>query len=249
MTIISSDKDLMQLVGPKVTLYDTMKDKRLGIADVIEKWGVPPEKMIDLQSLTGDSVDNVPGVPGIGPKTAATLLEEYGDLETLLARAGEIKQEKRREGILANIDKIRLSRELVTLKNDVPDVLPLDAMAMEPVNGPKLVAFLKAMEFTSLTRRVAEATGTDASAIDPAHVVVDGDRHGPDVDEGSTLPHRVCCANRPLPVGERGRRRPLRLSLLPIGEKTVLRSKTVEGPSTPQALAKSRAESAVAASN
>ncbi len=185
VTIISSDKDLMQLVGPKVTLYDTMKDKRLGIADVIEKWGVPPEKMIDLQSLTGDSVDNVPGVPGIGPKTAASLLEEYGDLETLLARAGEIKQEKRRQGILDNIDKIRLSRELVTLKKDVPDVTPLDALTLDAVNGPKLVAFLKAMEFTSLTRRVAEATGTDASSIDPANVIVDGDRHGPDVDEAA----------------------------------------------------------------
>ncbi len=183
VTIISSDKDLMQLVGPKVTLYDTMKDKRLGIADVIEKWGVPPEKMIDLQSLTGDSVDNVPGVPGIGPKTAATLLEEYGDLETLIARAGEIKQDKRRQGILDNIDKIRLSRELVTLKTDVPDVVPLEALTLQAVNGPKLVAYLKAMEFTSLTRRVAEATGTDASAVDAADVAVDGERHGPDVDE------------------------------------------------------------------
>ncbi len=185
VTIISSDKDLMQLVGPKVTLYDTMKDKRLGIPDVIEKWGVPPEKMIDLQSLTGDSTDNVPGVPGIGPKTAASLLEEYGDLETLLVRAGEIKQEKRRQGILDNVDKIRLSRQLVTLKQDVPLEVQLDALALDKVNGPKLVAFLKAMEFTSLTRRVAEATGTDASSIEAANVVVNGDRHGPDVDEAA----------------------------------------------------------------
>ncbi|MGL4490455.1 MAG: DNA polymerase I [Rhizobiaceae bacterium] len=188
VTIISSDKDLMQLVGPKVTLYDTMKDKRLGIPDVIEKWGVPPEKMIDLQSLTGDSTDNVPGVPGIGPKTAASLLEEYGDLETLLARAGEIKQEKRRQGILDNVEKIRLSRQLVTLKQDVPLEVQMDALAMDKVNGPKLVAFLKAMEFTSLTRRVAEATGTDASSVEPANVVVNGDRHGPDVDEAATPP-------------------------------------------------------------
>ena len=87
----------MQLVEPNVSMYDTMKDRQIGIADVIEKWGVPPEKMIDLQALTGDSTDNVPGIPGIGPKTAAQLLEEFGDLDTLLARAGEIKQQKRRE--------------------------------------------------------------------------------------------------------------------------------------------------------
>ncbi len=128
VTIISSDKDLMQLVGPKVMLYDPMKDKRLGIPEVIEKWGVPPEKMIDLQALTGDSTDNVPGVPGIGPKTAAQLLEEYGDLETLLARAGEIKQEKRREGIIDNAELVRLSRQLVMLKDDVPLEIPLDGL-------------------------------------------------------------------------------------------------------------------------
>jgi len=96
-TIVSSDKDLMQLVGPTVLMYDPMKDRRIGVAEVVEKWGVPPEKMIDLQALTGDSVDNVPGVPGIGPKTAAQLLEQFGDLDTLLARAAEIKQDKRRQ--------------------------------------------------------------------------------------------------------------------------------------------------------
>jgi DNA polymerase I len=186
VTIISSDKDLMQLVGPRVTLYDTMKDKRLGIADVIEKWGVPPEKMIDLQALTGDSVDNVPGVPGIGPKTAAALLEEYGDVETLIARAGEIKQDKRREGILANIDKIRISRQLVTLKQDVPLEVPLEGLSLDKPNGPKLVSFLKAMEFTTLTRRVAEATGTDASDVEASAVNVEraADAHGPDVGSG-----------------------------------------------------------------
>ena len=97
-----------------------MKDKQIGVPEVIEKWGVPPEKMIDLQALTGDSVDNVPGVPGIGPKTAAQLLEQFGDLDTLLARAGEIKQDKRRETIIDNADKARISRELVRLKDDVP---------------------------------------------------------------------------------------------------------------------------------
>ena len=113
-TIISSDKDLMQLVGATVSMYDPMKDRQIGIPEVIEKWGVPPEKMIDLQALTGDSVDNVPGVPGIGPKTAAQLLEQFGDLDTLLARAGEIKQDKRRQSIIDNADKARISRELVT---------------------------------------------------------------------------------------------------------------------------------------
>jgi DNA polymerase-1 len=233
VTIISSDKDLMQLVGPKVTLYDTMKDKRLGIADVIEKWGVPPEKMIDLQSLTGDSVDNVPGVPGIGPKTAATLLEEYGDLETLLARAGEIKQEKRRQGILDNIDKIRLSRELVTLKKDVPNVTPLDALTLDAVNGPKLVAFLKAMEFTSLTRRVAEATGTDASSIDPANVIVDGDRHGPDVDEAGGSATNSGDVSKTSAATQDVAAKPSR--------------KAPANGLTPAMLAKERAESAVAA--
>lgn len=119
VTIISSDKDLMQLVTPMVHMYDSMKDKQIGIPDVVEKWGVPPEKMIDLQAMTGDSVDNVPGIPGIGPKTAAQLLEEFGDLDTLLARVGEIKQQKRRENIIANAELARISRHLVTLRTDI----------------------------------------------------------------------------------------------------------------------------------
>ena len=118
VTIVSSDKDLMQLVGPCVTLYDQMKDKRLGPAEVFEKFGVYPDKMIDLQALVGDTSDNVPGVPGIGPKTAAQLLEEFGDLETLLSRAGEIKQAKRRENLTAFADQARLSRRLVTLDDN-----------------------------------------------------------------------------------------------------------------------------------
>lgn len=184
VTIISSDKDLMQLVTANVHMYDAMKDKQIGIPDVIEKWGVGPEKMIDLQAMTGDSTDNVPGIPGIGPKTAAQLLEEYGDLDTLLTRAGEIKQQKRRENIIANAELARLSRQLVALRTDVPLEQSLEALVLEPQNGPKLIAFLKAMEFTTLTRRVAEATETDASAIDPANVPVQwgADAHGPDLD-------------------------------------------------------------------
>ncbi|MBC2884194.1 DNA polymerase I [Ochrobactrum sp. CM-21-5] len=184
VTIVSSDKDLMQLVTPSVSMYDSMKDKQISVPEVIEKWGVPPEKMIDLQSLTGDSTDNVPGIPGIGPKTAAQLLEEFGDLDTLLARATEIKQNKRRENILAFADQTKISRELVTLKTDVPLDVDLDGLVLEPQNGPKLIGFLKAMEFTSLTRRVAEATDTDASAVEPCHVETDwgADAHGPDLD-------------------------------------------------------------------
>jgi DNA polymerase I len=184
VTIVSSDKDLMQLVTPNVHMYDAMKDKQIGIPDVIEKWGVPPEKMIDLQSLTGDSTDNIPGIPGIGPKTAAQLLEEYGDLDTLMARAGEIKQNKRRENILAGVEAVKLSRQLVTLRTDVPLELELDALVLEKQDGPKLVAFLKTMQFTSLTKRVAEACECDASAIEPSPVTVewgDGAR-GPDLD-------------------------------------------------------------------
>ncbi|MEN0000496.1 MAG: DNA polymerase I [Pseudomonadota bacterium] len=183
-TIVSSDKDLMQLVTDKVSMYDTMKDRQIGIAEVIEKFGVGPEKMIDLQSLTGDSTDNIPGVPGIGPKTAAQLLDEYGDLDSLLERASEIKQNKRRENLINFADQARLSRQLVTLDVNTPLDLPLDALALEPQDGPRLIGFLKAMEFTSLTRRVAEATGADASAVEPADVpIVDrGAARGPDLD-------------------------------------------------------------------
>jgi len=183
-TIISSDKDLMQLVGATVSMYDPMKDKQIGIPEVVEKWGVPPEKMIELQALTGDSVDNVPGVPGIGPKTAALLLEQFGDLDTLLARAAEIKQDKRREAIIANADKARISRELVRLKDDVPVTDGLADFELRPPNGPKLISFLKGMEFSTLVRRVAEATGTDAGEVEATAVAVQAgaDAHGPDLD-------------------------------------------------------------------
>ncbi|MBZ9677369.1 DNA polymerase I [Mesorhizobium sp. ES1-1] len=186
-TVISSDKDLMQLVGPTVGMYDPMKDRQIGIPEVIEKWGVTPEKMVDLQALTGDSVDNVPGVPGIGPKTAAQLLEQFGDLDTLLARAGEIKQEKRRESIIANAEKARISRQLVTLKDDVPVSEGLDDFILHPPDGPKLIGFLKTMEFTSLTRRVAEATGTEAGGVQAVSVTVEraDNAHGPDVGAGA----------------------------------------------------------------
>ncbi|UDL92896.1 DNA polymerase I [Mesorhizobium sp. PAMC28654] len=188
-TVISSDKDLMQLVGATVGMYDPMKDRQIGIPEVIEKWGVPPEKMVDLQALTGDSVDNVPGVPGIGPKTAAQLLEQFGDLDTLLARAGEIKQDKRRESIVANAEKARISRQLVTLKDDVPVSEGLDDFVLHAPDGPKLIGFLKTMEFTSLTRRVAEATGTDVGDVQAVSVTVEraDAAHGPDVGSGAAI--------------------------------------------------------------
>ena len=128
-TIVSSDKDLMQLVTDKVTMYDTMKDRRIGIPEVIEKFGVPPEKVVEVQALAGDSTDNVPGVPGIGVKTAAQLIVEYGDLEQLLFRAGEIKQPKRRESLIENAEKARISRQLVLLDDKVDLEVPLDDLA------------------------------------------------------------------------------------------------------------------------
>ena len=139
-TIVSSDKDLMQLVNDCVIMYDTMKDKRIGRAEVIEKFGVPPEKVIEVQALIGDSTDNVPGVPGIGVKTAAQLIGEYGDLETLLERAGEIKQEKRRQTLIDNADKARLSKKLVTLDDHVKLDVPLDDLAVHEPDYKHLIA-------------------------------------------------------------------------------------------------------------
>jgi DNA polymerase-1 len=167
-SIVSSDKDLMQLVTDKVTMFDTMKDRRIGIAEVIEKFGVPPAKVVEVQALAGDSTDNVPGVPGIGIKTAAQLIVEYGDLETLLLRAGEIKQPKRREALIENAEKARISRKLVLLDDKVALDVPLDELAVHEPDARKLIAFLKAMEFSTLTRRVA-----DYSQIDPADVEAD----------------------------------------------------------------------------
>lgn len=164
--IVSSDKDLMQLVKDGVGMMDPMKDRNIGPAEVMEKFGVTPDKVIDVQALAGDSTDNVPGVPGIGIKTAAELINTYGDLESLLARAGEIKQPKRRETLLTNADKARISYQLVKLKDDVPLELGLDDLKLGPVEWPKLSAFLNEMEFRTLTARIEnrlKARGTDMS--------------------------------------------------------------------------------------
>ncbi|MBJ7483444.1 DNA polymerase I [Brevundimonas sp.] len=154
--IVSSDKDLMQLIGRGVVMYDPMKDRRLAEEAVMEKFGVTPDKMVDLQALIGDSVDNVPGAPGIGPKTAAQLLDEYGDLDTLLERAGEIKQPKRRETLINFRDQILLSRELVRLTCDAPAPEAIEDFAVRDPDPATLSAFLEAMEFRSLLRRVGD---------------------------------------------------------------------------------------------
>ena len=189
VTIVSSDKDLMQLIRPGVTMVDTMKNAVIGREQVKEKFGVWPEKMIELQALVGDSTDNVPGVPGIGPKTAAQLLDEYGDLETLLFRASEIKQQKRRENLIQFADQARISRKLVELSRDVPLDVPLDDLAVEPVDGVKAVGFCKTLEFFPLAKRVGEKTGVDPAEVEPIALVIEGwppdgglPAHGPDMD-------------------------------------------------------------------
>jgi DNA polymerase I len=166
-TIVSSDKDLMQLVTDRVVMFDTMKDRKIGRTEVIEKFGVPPEKVIEVQALIGDSTDNVPGVPGIGVKTAAQLIREYGDLETLLNRAVEIKQEKRRQALIENADAARLSKKLVTLDDRVTLDVPIGDLAVHEPDYKRLIAFLKAMEFNALTRRVAEFAAIEAGEIAP----------------------------------------------------------------------------------
>ena len=162
VTIISSDKDLMQLVGNRVFMLDAMKNLTIGPEEVEAKFGVRPERVVDVQALAGDSVDNVPGAPGIGIKTAAQLIAEYGDLDTLLARAGEIKQPKRRETLQNFAEQIRMSRRLVTLDDAVPLDFGLDALEVQEPDPAALVAFLNEMEFRTLTKRVADRFGLAA---------------------------------------------------------------------------------------
>ena len=171
--IISADKDLMQLVGNQIAMYDPAsgdRDERLiDAAQAQAYFGVPAHRIGDVQALAGDATDNVPGARGVGLKTAAQLITEYGDLETLLARAGEIKQPKRRQALTDadSVALIRLSKRLVTLVEDVALETPLDALRLPPTDGARLVAFTKAMEFTALTRRAAETFSVEAAAIAP----------------------------------------------------------------------------------
>ncbi|MFO1107496.1 MAG: DNA polymerase I [Amaricoccus sp.] len=165
VTIVSSDKDLMQLVRPGIAMFDIMKNRRIGRDEVIEKFGVGPERVIDVQALAGDSVDNVPGAPGIGIKTAAQLIGEYGDLDTLLARAGEIKQPKRREALTVHAEQIRLSRDLVTLKCDMDLPDPLEALEVRDPDPAVLLDFLARMEFRTLATRISAKLGQEAPAV------------------------------------------------------------------------------------
>ena len=214
VTIISSDKDLMQLVRPGVAMLDGMKGKRIGRDEVIERFGVPPEKVVDVQSLAGDSTDNVPGVPGIGVKTAAELIGEYGDLDTLLERASEIKQPKRRERLLEFADQARLSRELVRLKEDVPAEVPVDALGVHDPEPEALLGFLRAMEFNTLTKRIAEKLGvevppplersvgsslakSDKAAHEAPGVSKSGELHGPGTPAAGAAIHSARLAKIP----------------------------------------------------
>ncbi len=171
VTIISSDKDLMQLVGDGVEMLDAMKNKRIDRDGVHEKFGVYPDRVVDVQALAGDSVDNVPGAPGIGVKTAALLINEYGDLDALLERAGEIKQPKRRETLINHADQIRLSRDLVRLDENTPLDFTLDDLEVRDVDPEKLMPFLAEMEFRTLTKRLAEQLNVPVPEIkEPAPV-------------------------------------------------------------------------------
>ena len=167
-TIISSDKDLMQLIGPGVDMLDPMKNKRIGPDEVFEKFGVTPNRVVDVQSLAGDSTDNVPGAPGIGIKTAALLIQEYGDLDTLLARAGEIKQPKRREALVDNADLIRISRQLVSLDDQMVLDVALETLDLKAPEADVVMGFLKEMEFQTLTKRVAEKLKVEAPLLETA---------------------------------------------------------------------------------
>ncbi|MBF0323275.1 MAG: DNA polymerase I, partial [Magnetococcales bacterium] len=167
--IVSGDKDLMQMVAPGIRMLDPGKEKWLGIPEVTEHWGVPPEKVLDLMGLSGDSSDNIPGVPGIGPKIAAQLIQEFGDLETLLSQTGRVKQTKRRESLIQYAAQARLSRQLATIDRHVPLTLALEDLRRKPPDAARLRQICTAMEFDSLLRQLA----TEPSAAAPAPRQVD----------------------------------------------------------------------------
>ncbi len=198
--IVSSDKDLMQLVRPGVALYDTMKDKEIGEAEVLEKFGVKPDKVVDVQSLSGDSVDNVPGVPGIGVKTGAQLITEYGDLETLLARSSEIKQQKRRENLIAFAEQARISKRLVTLDAHVPVEHDVGSFAVDQPRASDLIGFLKALEFSTFTKKVAGELSADMAAIDPVAIEI---KYWPP-EGGEEATNDSSSRRKPGPIGPRG---------------------------------------------
>ncbi|WP_299916094.1 DNA polymerase I [uncultured Roseobacter sp.] len=181
-TIISSDKDLMQLVGDGVEMLDAMKNRRIDRDGVFEKFGVYPDRVVDVQALAGDSVDNVPGAPGIGIKTAALLINEYGDLDALLERAGDIKQPKRRQTLIDHAEQIRLSRKLVLLDEETPLDFTLDDLEVRTPDPDQLMPFLAEMEFRTLTKRIADQLGVEPPAID------DTPAAAPDAPEVEDIP-------------------------------------------------------------
>ncbi len=182
VTIVSSDKDLMQLVGDGVEMLDAMKNKRIDRDGVVEKFGVGPERVVDVQALAGDSVDNVPGAPGIGVKTAALLINEYGDLETLLDRAEEIKQPKRRQTLIEKRDQIELSKKLVQLDENTPLDFSLDDLEVKDPDAETLLGFLAEMEFRTLTKRIADKLGAEAP------VIADAPAPAAEVEEAEAVP-------------------------------------------------------------
>jgi len=185
VTIVSSDKDLMQLVSEKVTLQDPITYERISFPEVEKKFGVAPDKVIDVQSLAGDSTDNVPGVPGIGIKTAAELIATYGDLDTLLARAEEIKQPKRRENLINFAELARVSRQLVTLRRDVPGLEPYDSLAKHEPDQARLLAFLREQEFKRLIARVESEISGDGHI---AEIEGDGAKPAPAAGNQAAAP-------------------------------------------------------------
>ena len=232
VTIIAGDKDLMQLVKPGVVMYDPMpgNERRIGPKEVEEKFGVEPERVVEVQALAGDSSDNVPGVPGIGIKTAAALIQEYGDLETLLKNAKNIKQDKRRESLIQFADQARLSKRLVLLDDKAPVPIPLKDLAMHEIDGKRAVAFLKAMEFTTLTKRVAEGVGVDPDEVEPDPKLKAG---------GSSVPKLLAAPDEDEPDKE-----PARKATSAAPSTKPENDKAPAGALTPQALAAARAKEA-----
>jgi DNA polymerase-1 len=196
VTIVSSDKDLMQLVGlcdtgsgACVDMLDTMKNQRINVAEVVEKFGVPPEKVGDVLALMGDAVDNVPGIRGIGPKTATKLIQEHGDLESALAAAPGMKVGKLRDSLIEQADMARLSRQLVQLKEDCALPIPMDDFALQAIPPAPLAAFLTEHGFTSLLRKLGVSSGTASPAAGATPSPAAGEGRAPSAEASrQTLP-------------------------------------------------------------
>ncbi len=196
VTVVSSDKDLMQLVDDQVSMWDPMKNVAIKHDQVVEKFGVGPDRVVDVQALAGDSTDNVPGVPGIGIKTAAQLINEYGDLDTLLSRAEEIKQPKRRESLIEHAELARISRQLVRLKNDVEVTVPLTELKRRDLDRDRLMTFLQANNFKRLIARVGDGTETGGAADKAADVPAPADAEYELVQDVDTLKAWVARAEK-----------------------------------------------------